>query len=1666
MKKFLAFIVSLTIAISQLSLISVASNNGTNNVSLNDFTSNFVQLVNEEHSAFQLEGNAKFYCASAPDGEQQESILEESTCTNRLIVKSSRILDERDSIGYVYGYNDLHILQFSSKQAMLSAKEYYSSLPYVEYAEEDYILKEAVTDDGLVFESSADYPTVVQSNLFGYTTAKKNSSGGSSVKIAVIDSGVQTDHEFLVGRVEDSGFNSVSDNGTAYDDRGHGTHVAGIIVANTLSNVKVYAYKALNASGSGSSAQIVLAIDAAIEDGVDIINLSMSMKGTSTTLKEAVLRAYNAGICVIVAAGNAGVDLAGAPYSPGCFEEAISVMSCSDSRRILSTSNYGTPCDFAAPGENILSTYIGNTYKLSTGTSMAAPFICAAASYVLGKNPSYTPDEVCLALSERTEWCYGSPTGKCVYPAAKTTVSGTTATPEFELDSCSFLGKMKVSLSCSTPNSEIFYTVTGDTTYKSYSEPFYIDETTSFSAFAVSVGMYNSTTRTVTYTLAEGNVTDFTVDENNVLVGYSGSDTVVSVPSYVDGRRIATLSASAFSGNTKVVSVSFEKSLTTITEGAFVGCTALSKINAPGVTTIEKDAFNSCEALNTVSCSSLEIVGENAFYGCKSLFSLTDDKIVNVGNRAFANTVNLSSFSNTVINKIGNSAFEGSGVTEVGIANASEIGDYAFKNCNALTQISVLNATSVGRGAFSGCVSATTAVLPLLVIIPEECFSGCSKLSIVTASVAETVNSYAFKDCSALKDLSGFTALKKVCSYAFDGAGLTKVSSNVIDIVEEFAFNNCNSLTSFSLSRITSFDLSVLKGASALQSISLLGTADILFPEEGVATIFPSLKSFHGSSMTAIPDNAFKNCTALSSVTCTLVESIGKNAFNNTALTELNFPNLTEVSEGSFANIPTLKSVTLTGVKELYADTFLNCNAVTSVNLNGNTKIPEGISFNACFPNLKTFKSSYAEVIPAYAFSGCEYLSTITINKVHTIGEEAFKNCALSDVIIYASSIGKNAFDGNPLKIIDFYNLETYEHDIFGSAKATVEEIYMDAMTDLGSISFSDFDSLSVIELDIVDVIPSGCFKNVTTLTSVLAPDATKIESEAFYNCTSLQSVVFDNLRTIGESAFYNCKAFTSFESDSIEEIDLGIFEGCTNLTNISLNALVSISDSDIVGAFSGLDSLQQFSANSLTSVPAYAFDGCENLTTVSFASATKIGRFAFRNTSLTKYTFGKVTSIGDYAFANTAITDATFSYVTSMGYGVFSGCTALTKANLPLMAEVPDYTFKGDSVLGSVTLGNVARFGKYAFYNCVKLSLITCRGIAQADDYAFYNCRGLNPFSSLNLKSLGEYAIYSTRASSTLTLPYLEDIEKNAFEGVTIKQLVLENVVNVYDIPDNCIVLIGTDVENGAFSEATGSTIYAPAESWVADYCIGNGINYIEFNGTNPIITNTAEKITGYDQDLSFEAFGFNLSYSWYGCNKEDCSDAVLLDTGESTYRPIGRYDSSYNDEGDYKYYYCIARSYENGNVVNIKSNLVRNTFAYIRSFSDKTTIEYDIGYIYSNELNSDELVKNISLEEGCYKVTPSHLYGSVASYGTGSVIDIYDSGKILFSYTLILDGDVNGDGYVDAMDCYVVGLAQNNLVEIEDENYNMAAAWFDGSDGVSAQDYQAVVNKALAQY
>ena len=1643
MKKLLSVMLALIICLCQLSVVSVASFDETDSLSLDKFTSELVKQSNHEAVAGEIADNSEAYFSNGIDSPEADDEDTTENSTLRLVVKSSEKLDELDSLWYVYGYNDLHILQFDNKESFENAMKYYNSLACVEYAEEDGILTAAVVDEGVVVESAADYPTSVQSNLFGYTNAKVNSSTEYDVNIAVIDSGVQHDHEFLAGRVVDSGFNAVTDNGSAYDDRGHGTHIAGIIVANTKDNVTVHAYKVLNASGAGSATQVSLGIDAAIEDGMDIINLSVQMEGHSSTLYNAVKKAYDAGITVVVSAGNAGVDLEQTPYSPGSFDEAISVMSCSNTRRISSTSNYGTPCDFAAPGENILSTYLDNTYKITSGTSMAAPFICAAAAYLLSADNTLTPDGVYDGLLAEIQWCYGSPRGRCVYPDTKTTVSGKTATPVFELTSCSFLGSMMVGISCAD-TADIFYSVNGDVTFKQYTGPFEIYETSDITAFAVSNGKYNSESATVKYTLFSGNASDFTVDETDTLIAYNGSAVSVSVPSYVNGNKVANVAKSAFSGNTTVSSVVFEASLTTIGEGAFVGCSSLSSVKAPGVTVIEKSAFKECENLRTVTSNNLTNICEKAFYGCPLLSTVTHDKVEVIGANAFENTEVFTSFSSAYVTQIGAEAFKNSAITSLGIGSATDIGDYAFSGCSGLTEVVLTSAKTMGAGAFQNCNALTTVSAPALESVSQYCFNGCTKLATVSFGVAKLVDKYAFSGCNALHSYSGFAGVEEIRAYAFEGTNISSVSSSKLTRVEPYSFSKF--LTSVSTAA-KSVDLSMFEGSENIHYFSFGYATELIFPKNGLASLYPSLKSLKASKITELPDNAFNGCSSFDTHSFSNLTSVGANAFKGTALTEISFSALVSAGEGAFSNMTKLTNVNLPKISEITTDMFLGDTAVTSATFNGIKKFSEGVSVKDMFPNITTFTAHDVEVIPAEMFMDCTKLSSVSFSNLYTIGARAFQNCALKTIFFYADTIGEDAFDGNPATKVQLDYIEKIDCDIFGSSASTIQNVCMDMLKDFGDNTFRNFTSLSEVKLNSFENVPDYCFKGLKNLKNATIPVAQSIGSEAFYNCTELSILTIDSVKTIAENAFYNCIGLTEVYADGIEELDLSVFDGCSNLYILSLNSLKELPTAENGSPLGNMAGLEMFYAGAVTEVPANTFRNLANLHTVSVPNATVIGDYAFANTALDTIYSAAVT-IGSYAFLNTPLMSFS-SGARYVGEGAFKDC----------------------STLSNVTFGDLLTIGDMAFKNCSSLNKITTNGLNSVDigAQAFYNCSKLNVLSNITPESIGSKALYGTLSDTTKTyeIPELLYIESDAFDNFKCGNLILENVEEIYDVPDHANVLIGTDVISGGISNTTTATIYSPAGSAVSKYCIENGVNYVEFNETNPILINTSDTVSAYSEKLTYSALGFNLEYNWYACNEEDMSDAVLVKSNVKYYTPFTT--NTIGTERDYKYYYCVATSTENGNVVDITSNLVHNTYMYVYSLNDKNEFWEDTssaneGYIYSQEKNIDAVRDNIYFEEGACEFVPSFSHNDNDFYGTGTIINVYVNDEVKHKYTLILDGDINGDGYVDVLDCSVVASAVNGHIEITDENCILAGSYFDGVDEFSAIDYQAVVNKAIS--
>lgn len=210
MKKFLSLILSFSIIYTSISSVSAMDMELPK--SLDSFTEDVSNLINEYNETKSYEDTVFF---TAEYTCENSDVYD----TNRLIVKSSHSIDPLDSINYVGGYNDLHILQFANDADCDEAYEYYSSLPGVQYVQEDGILTEtAVEETAETFtEASVGISSQYQSDIFGYTNAKAN-MGSAEVTIAVVDTGVQNDHEYLAGRVIPTGFDSVY-NESCYDKR-------------------------------------------------------------------------------------------------------------------------------------------------------------------------------------------------------------------------------------------------------------------------------------------------------------------------------------------------------------------------------------------------------------------------------------------------------------------------------------------------------------------------------------------------------------------------------------------------------------------------------------------------------------------------------------------------------------------------------------------------------------------------------------------------------------------------------------------------------------------------------------------------------------------------------------------------------------------------------------------------------------------------------------------------------------------------------------------------------------------------------------------------------------------------------------------------------------------------------------------------------------------------------------------------------------------------------------------------------------------------------------------------------------------------------------------------------------------------------------------------------
>lgn len=650
-----------------------------------------------------------------------------------------------------------------------------------------------------------------------------------------------------------------------------------------------------------------------------------------------------------------------------------------------------------------------------------------------------------------------------------------------------------------------------------------------------------------------------------------------------------------------------------------------------------------------------------------------------------------------------------------------EIGDSAFVGCSSLKEITIPDkVTKIGDSAFNGCTSLTNVKFGTdsqLNWIGAKAFMGCSKLSTFTfPAKLKDIDSSAFAACSSLTTLSIPPNVSKI------GAG---------------AFYECDKLTNITLPFI---------GESATSETH--NNFDYIFS----FSVPDSLISVTITGITKIPDKAFEGCDSITQITFSQsITEIGYNAFYGCKkLTSFFIPDtVTTIGNDAFYNCSALTSITIpSSVNSLSKGIFAGCNSLSSISLpfigqnaDGTGATNFGYIFASSYKSdnndvpvsLKNVIITGGNTVAAYAFSGCENITSLTLpNGISSIGDYAFSGCGNLSTILLPSAlknIGSNTFaDCKKL------NYTIHENGIY-----------------LGN-STNEY----VLLAGIVD----------NTVTNFSIPSTTKIiYSLAFSSCSKLISVTVPNSVTqIGFSAFSGCSSLKSiFIPESVTSIPSGTFSGCSSLETITIpfvggSATASKADKNtlfgyIFGTsnYTGGTAVEQYYSNyssctyyipsNLKSVTVTggnifygAFYGCSRITSITISgNVTSIGYSAFEDcTSLKSITIpNNVTHIGARAFIDcSSLTSITIpNSVTSIGQKAFFGCDSLTEITIPnSVTSIDEYTFYSCDNLRSVTFGKgVTSIGMDAFENCDSLTSITIPdSVTSIGSGAFSGCNSL----------------------------------------------------------------------------------------------------------------------------------------------------------------------------------------------------------------------------------------------------------------------------------------------------------------------------------------------------
>jgi len=630
---------------------------------------------------------------------------------NRLMVKTNDSVDKYGAIDYVKGIG-YYFLQYETKEKADYAKEKYKAQKYT--VDNDSIIKLC---DAKSVSSSQDSTHSVE---WAYeetdataTIDYYKSRIKPTINIAVIDSGVNYNHELLKYRVVRTKMDFSTDNtGDEMDKAGHGTNVAGAIAKSTPSNVKLFAYKTFDKNLKSTSSEAIAALSYInqLKNKPDIINCSFGTGGLGTVIDELV----NMGVTVVAAAGNDGKEVY---QQPAIFDSVITVAATDYYGEPCSFTNYGDKIDVSAPGEYVYTADMSSntTYECVKGTSFSTPITAAACAYVLMEHSKYTPEQVKqeikkTAIPFKKSDCYDELYGAGIVNFSNI-INGTRCkdvTANFI--SGAYHGSISVELKSANTLADIYYTTDGTLPSKTngtmYTEPINLTETTKINAvaFARAGTPFHSKFTTFDYYILKDGESEFVVDNGTYLCGikaYLGNDTNITIPDKINGIEVGSIKEGCFK-NSNIESVTLPSSVTSIEQQAFYGCNNLKSINLSNVKFIGTEAFTNCPSLtDNIDLSSVEMISERGLAG------------------TYFKTMNLPKCTD-----IRDSAFEDCTMQKIVLNNATNLGSNVFKNCKNLEMIYAPKVK--GFDGCSGCTNLKTVFVPMATGITTDISSNAT----------------------------------------------------------------------------------------------------------------------------------------------------------------------------------------------------------------------------------------------------------------------------------------------------------------------------------------------------------------------------------------------------------------------------------------------------------------------------------------------------------------------------------------------------------------------------------------------------------------------------------------------------------------------------------------------------------------------------------------------------------------------------------------------------------------------------------------------------------------------------------------------------------------------------------------------------------------------------